>query len=86
MSRHYKALTHEGRTISCSGDSPLAGMRDAAAQCGPADWPVSLYAVDARGALVEPVWGARRGLAGEYPPGETPEDAARLFRRGGEPA
>ena len=54
-------------------------MRAAAERC--ADWPISLYRTDAQGRMVEPAWGGRRGLASEFPEGESPEDAERLFRR-----
>ncbi len=78
----YRAMTAFRAEVEVTADSPLAGMQAAAARCAPDDWPVALYAVDARGALVEPVWGGRRGLASEFPPGESPADAARLFGPG----
>jgi hypothetical protein len=86
MSTSYRAMTARGHTVCCSGGSALAAMADAASRCEDGDWPVTLYGVDAQGRLVEPVWGGRRGLAGEYPPSESPEDAARLFGPGGEPS
>ena len=79
-------MTAQGLTVDCSGDNALAAMADAASRCEEGDWPVTYYEVDTQGRMVEPAWGGRRGLVGEYPPGETPEDARRLFRRGGEPA
>jgi hypothetical protein len=84
----YAALTAQGARVEVeveAGD-PAAGMQLAAGLCGAGDWPVTLYATDHAGALVAPVWGGKRGLAGAYPEGETPEDAARLFGPGGEPS
>jgi hypothetical protein len=78
----YRALTAQGRTVDCSGDSPLAAMADAASRCEEGDFPAVLYSVDALGRMVEPAWGGRRGFAGAYPEGESPEDAERLFGPG----
>jgi hypothetical protein len=78
----YAALTARGAEVAVTADSPAEGMADAASRCEPGDWPVALYSVDERGAWVRPVWGGPRGLAGEYPPGEAPEDAERLFGPG----
>jgi hypothetical protein len=75
----YAALTAHAAEVDASGDSPAEGMADAASRCEAGDWPIALYSTDERGAWVRPVWGGRRGLAGEYPEGESPEDAARLF-------
>jgi hypothetical protein len=75
----FAALTARGAEVGASGDGPLDAMADAALRCEAGDWPIALYSVDDRGAWVRPVWGGRRGLAGEFPPGETPEDARRLF-------
>jgi hypothetical protein len=79
----YAALTARGAVVDgITAEDPAAGMRAAAERCGPDDYPVTLYATDPLGALVRPVWGGRRGFAGVYPPGESPEDAARLFGPG----
>ena len=77
--KQFEAMTRNGAVVDASGDSPLEAMADAASRCEAGDWPITLYSTDERGAWVRPVWGGRRGLAGEYPPGETPEDAERLF-------
>jgi hypothetical protein len=82
----YAALTAQGGRVEVDAGGPAAGMQLAAGLCGAGDWPVTLYSLDERGALAAPVWGGRRGLAGTYPEGEAPEDAARLFGPGGEPA
>jgi hypothetical protein len=82
----YAALTAQGAQVEVDAGDPAAGMRAAAGLCVAGDWPTSLYLVDARGALVRPVWGGQRGLAGTYPEGEAPEDAARLFGPGSGPA
>jgi hypothetical protein len=82
----YRALTAQGAEVDVTAGTPLEGMQAGAGLCGPDDWPVCLYSLDARGALVEPVWGGRRGLSGAFPEGQSPEDAARMFGPGGEPA
>jgi hypothetical protein len=86
MNRHYQALTAQGAVVEVTAANPVAGMKAAAEHCGANDYPVVLYVLDERGVPVAPVWGGRRGLASEYPEGESPEDARRLFGRGGEPA
>ena len=78
----YRGLTHEGRSIEVDAADPAAGMQLAAGRCGPDDWPVTLYATDHTGALLRPVLGGRRGLAGTYPEGQSPEDARELFGPG----
>jgi len=77
----YRAMTARGAEVAVTAADPVAGMQAAAERCEAGDYPVTLYLTDGRGALVAPVWGGRRGLAGAYPPGESPEDAARLFAR-----
>jgi hypothetical protein len=83
---NYRAMTANGAVVDARGDSPAEGMADAASRCPENDWPIALYAINERGAWTHPVWGGRRGLASEFPPGESPADAERLFRRGGEPS
>jgi len=83
---NYRAMTAQGRTVDASGDSPLVAMQAAAERCEAGDFPVTLYLTDHTGALLKPAWGGKRGLGGTYPEGESPADAERLFRRGGEPA
>jgi hypothetical protein len=78
----YAAITRQGAEVEVTADSPAAGMQAAAERCAAGDWPSALYSVDERGAWVRPVWGGPRGLRGEYPSGETPEDAERLFGPG----
>jgi hypothetical protein len=75
----YRALTAKGALVDCQGDSAPDAMADAATRCASWDWPVTLYAADERGLFIVPAWGGKRGLAGKYPEGETPEDAERLF-------
>jgi hypothetical protein len=80
-SRQYQVLSAQGVMLDVSAEDPVAAMRDAAGRLGPDDFPVTCYGRNEAG-LWAPVWGGPRGLAGIYPPGESPEDAERLFGRG----
>jgi hypothetical protein len=82
----YRAMTRQGAEVDVAADTPLEGMQAAAGRCAPDDYPVVLYSLDAQGRMVEPAWGGRRGLGGAFPEGESPQDAARMFGPGGEPA